>query len=112
MPELKGTAYDDATVRQVMDMLIGVKFSEIYADPKAEVWDYARAGGMFPQPPDYHGPKTFYDFLVKLKKEGAHGEAFSYKTANAEVPAWIIKRASGQSMAVVLGDLAKARRGK
>jgi hypothetical protein len=24
---------------------------------------------MIPQPPDYQGPKTFYDFLVKL--EGA-----------------------------------------
>ncbi|MCZ7162489.1 hypothetical protein NK276_23945 [Salmonella enterica] len=37
MPELADTAYGDATVRQVMDMTIGVKFSEDYADPKAEV---------------------------------------------------------------------------
>jgi hypothetical protein len=37
VPELKGSAYDDTTVRQVMDMLIGVKFSEVYADPNAEV---------------------------------------------------------------------------
>ena len=105
VPELKGSAYDDTTVRQVMDMLIGVKFSEVYADPNAEVWDYARAGGMIPQPPDYQGPKTFYDFLVKLEKHGAHGEAFSYKTANAEVLAWIIKRASGQSMADLLSSM-------
>ncbi|MBN8980292.1 MAG: serine hydrolase, partial [Rhizobiales bacterium] len=44
VPELKDTAYGDATVRQVMDMTIGVKFSENYSDPKAEVFDYARAG--------------------------------------------------------------------
>ncbi|MEG1103145.1 MAG: serine hydrolase, partial [Comamonas sp.] len=41
LPEMKNTAYGDATVRQVMDMTIGVKYSENYADPKAEVWDYA-----------------------------------------------------------------------
>jgi hypothetical protein len=68
IPELKGTAYDDATVRQVMDMTVGVQYSENYADPKAEVWDYARAGGMFPAGPNYQGPKTYYEFLVKLRK--------------------------------------------
>ena len=104
VPELKDTAYGDATVRQVMDMTIGVKFSENYADPKAEVFDYARAGGMMPARPDYAGPKNFFEFLVTLQKEGEHGKAFAYKTANAEVLAWIIKRASGQSMADLLSS--------
>lgn len=45
VPELKDGAYADATVRQVMDMTVGVKYSEVYTDPKADVWDYARAGG-------------------------------------------------------------------
>ncbi|MEH2512133.1 CubicO group peptidase (beta-lactamase class C family) [Nitrobacteraceae bacterium AZCC 1564] len=104
VPELKYSAYGDATVRQVMDMTIGVKFSENYSDPKSEVFDYARAGGMVPSAPNYDGPHTFYDFLVTLKKEGKHGEAFAYKTANAEVLAWIVKRASGQSMANLLSS--------
>ncbi len=98
VPELKDSAYGDASVRQVMDMTVGVQYSENYADPKAEVFDYARAGAMLPQPPGYTGPKNFYDFLQTLKKEGAHGAAFAYKTANAEVLAWIVKRASGQSL--------------
>jgi CubicO group peptidase (beta-lactamase class C family) len=34
IPELKDSAYADATVRQVMDMTIGVQYSENYADPK------------------------------------------------------------------------------
>lgn len=102
VPELKDSAYGDATVREVMDMTIGVKYSENYSDPKAEVFDYARAGGMIPLPPNYSGPRTFYDFLVKLQKEGEHGKVFAYKTSNAEVLAWIVKRASGQSMAELL----------
>ncbi|MBQ8106947.1 MAG: serine hydrolase [Afipia sp.] len=104
VPELKDTAYGDATVRQVMDMTIGVKFSENYSDPNAEVFDYARAGGMMPIAPGYQGPRSFYDFLVKLNKEGEHGQAFAYKTANAEVLAWIVKRASGQSLAALLSS--------
>jgi len=104
IPELKDTAYDDATVRQLMDMTVGVQYSENYADPKAEVWDYVRAGGMLPAGPNYQGPKTYYEFLVKLKKEGNHDEAFAYKTVNAEILAWIVKRVSGKSLAALLSD--------
>jgi CubicO group peptidase (beta-lactamase class C family) len=102
VPELKDSAYGDATVRQVMDMTSGVRFSENYSDPKAEVYDYARSGGMLPVGPDYQGPRTFYDFLVSAKKEGEHGRQFVYKTVNAEVLAWIVKRASGRSLADLL----------
>ncbi len=104
VPELKDSAYGDATVREVMDMTTGVKYSENYSDPKAEVFDYARAGGMMPLPPNYSGPRSFYEFLVKLQKEGEHGKAFAYKTSNAEVLAWIVKRASGLSMADLLSQ--------
>jgi len=104
IPELKGTAYDDATVRQVMDMTVGVQYSENYADPKAEVWDYSRAGSMLPAGPNYQGPKTYYEFLVKLKKEGNHDEVFGYKTINAEILAWMVRRVSGKSLAALLSD--------
>ena len=104
IPELKDSAYSDATVRDVMDMTIGVKYSEAYTDPKAEVFDYARAGGMIPVGPNYTGPKSFTEFLVKLQKEGSHGDAFAYKTPNAEVLAWIIARVSGQTMAELLSS--------
>jgi len=111
IPELKDTAYGDATVRQVMDMTIGVKYSEVYSDPKAEVWDYARAGGLLPSAPAYQGPHTFYEFLVTLKKEGNHDEAFAYKTCNAEVLAWILKRASGKSLAALTSEKIWAKLG-
>jgi hypothetical protein len=104
VPELNDGAYADATVRQVMDMTVGVKYSEVYADPKADVWDYARAGGMLPAGPNYQGPRSFYEFLVKLAKEGEHDQAFAYKTSNAEVLAWIVKRAGGKSLAALLSE--------
>src|SRR5512140_69152 len=35
VPELEGSAFADATVRQVLDMTTGLAYSENYADPKA-----------------------------------------------------------------------------
>ena len=99
VPELRGSAYADATVRQVMDMTIGVRYSEAYADPTADIWNYARAGGMRARPADYAGPSSFYEYLVTLKKEGEHGTGFTYKTVNTEVLAWIVKRVAGVSLA-------------
>ena len=99
VPELRDSAYGDATVRQVMDMTIGVRYSEAYADPSADIHAYARAGGMRARPRDYDGPQTFYDYLVTLKKEGEHGVGFTYKTVNSEVLAWIVKRVAGARLA-------------
>ena len=82
-----------------MDMTIGVRYSEAYADPTADIHAYARAGGMRARPRDYDGPQTFYDYLVTLKKEGEHGTGFTYKTVNSEVLAWIVKRVAGVRLA-------------
>ncbi|MEO7032116.1 MAG: serine hydrolase [Burkholderiaceae bacterium] len=104
IPELKDSAYGDATVQQLMDMTVGVHYSETYSDPKAEIWDYARAGGMIPAAPGYAGPKTFYDFLQTLKKEGEHGAAFSYKTVNAEALAWVVQRVAGKPLPTLFSE--------
>lgn len=104
VPELKDSAYGDATVRDVMDMRIGVKYSENYTDPNSEIWAYARAGGILPRPPGYKGPENFAEFLIGLVKEGEHGKDFAYKTSNAEVLTWIVRRASGKSLAELLHD--------
>ena len=104
VPEMAHTAYADATLRQVMDMQIGVFYSELYSDPKAHIWDYARAGGFRARGADYNGPETLYDFLLTLKKEGEHGQAFAYKTVNTELMCWIMKRVTGQGLAEMLSE--------
>lgn len=104
IPEMRATAYADATLRQVMDMQIGVAYSELYSDPNAHIWEYARAGGLRPRPDGYNGPGSFYEYLRTLGKQGAHGEAFAYKTVNTELMAWILKRVSGQPLAQMLSE--------
>ena len=43
VPELADSAFGSATVRQVLDMTTGLKYSEDYAD-RMPVWAHARAG--------------------------------------------------------------------
>jgi CubicO group peptidase (beta-lactamase class C family) len=111
VPELKDSAFGDATVRQVMDMRTGLKYSENYADPQAEIWMHLRAGGALPRPPGYQGPQSFYDFLKTVQKEGQHGGAFGYKTVNTDVLGWIIHRATGKSVGQVLSERIWSRLG-
>lgn len=104
VPELKNSAFGDATVRQVLDMRTGLKYSENYADPQAEIWDHVRAGGVLPRPPGYQGPQTFYEFLQTVQKEGEHGGAFAYKTVNSDALGWVIRRVTGKSIGENLSE--------
>ncbi len=104
VPELKNSAFGDATVRQVMDMTTALQFSEDYADPNAEIWKFSAAGNPLPKPKDYDGPRTYYEYLPTLKKNGIHGDAFGYKTVNSDVLGWIIARVTGKSVAEVLSE--------
>jgi CubicO group peptidase (beta-lactamase class C family) len=104
LPEMAGTAYEDATLRQVLDMQIGVQYSELYSDPKAHIWDYGRAGGLRPRTPGHAGPDNFYDYLRTLRKEETHGAAFAYKTVNTEVLCWVMKRVTGVALADMLSE--------
>jgi CubicO group peptidase (beta-lactamase class C family) len=104
VPELEHSAFGDATVRQVLDMTTGLKYSEVYADPNADVWRFARSANLLPKPQGYAGPATTYEFLATMSKEGEHGQAFAYKSPNAEVLGWIIRRVTGQRFEQVLSD--------
>ena len=98
------TAYEDATLRHVLDMQVGVDYSEDYADPQAHIWHYSRAGGLRARRPDYAGPGNYYDYLTTLRKAGEHGKGFEYKTVNTEVLCWIMKRVTGTPLAKMLSD--------
>jgi CubicO group peptidase (beta-lactamase class C family) len=104
LPEMAETAYEDATLRQVLDMQVGVDYSEDYADPQAHIWDYSRAGSLRARRPDYAGPSNYYEYLITLRKAGEHGKAFEYKTVNTEVLCWIMKRVTGAPLGQMLSD--------
>lgn len=104
IPELKNSAFADATVRQVLDMTTSLQFSEDYANPEAEIWSYSAAGNPLPKPQGYKGAIGYYQALQTVKKSGQHGEAFGYKTPNADLAGWLVARASGQSVNQLLSE--------
>ncbi|MBB5609215.1 MULTISPECIES: serine hydrolase [unclassified Janthinobacterium] len=111
VPELAQSAFGDATVRQVLDMTTGLKFSEDYADPQAEVWQHAAAGSALPKPADYTGPRSYFEYLQTVAHQGRHGEAFGYKTVNSDVLGWIIARVTGKSVNDYLSERIWSRLG-
>lgn len=92
IPEIGDSAFATATVRQVMDMTTGVRYSEDYSDPDADIWVYSRAASPLPKPADYTGPDGYWEYLRQVQPEGAHGDAFHYKTINSDMLGWLISR--------------------
>jgi CubicO group peptidase (beta-lactamase class C family) len=104
VPELKDSGFGDATIRHLLDMTTGIKYSEHYEDPSSPVWDFSRANGFLPRPPDYKGPQTSYAYLQTLTKEYPHGQRFEYKTVNTDVLAWVLARVSGKSISELMRE--------
>ena len=90
IPELAGSAFGDATVRQILDMTTSLQYSEDYSDPNAEIWAFTAAGNPFSKPASYSGPTNYYDYLVTVQKGGTHREVFGCKTVNTCVMGWVI----------------------
>ncbi|MBN7771343.1 beta-lactamase family protein [Marinobacter daepoensis] len=104
VPELRDSAFGNATVRQVMDMTTALQYSEDYANPKADIWAYSRAASPLPKPEGYTGPDGYFEYLETVKGNGKHGEAFGYRTINSDALGWIIARVTGKDVAQLLSE--------
>lgn len=102
VPEFAGSAFADATVRELMDMAVGIEYSEQYDDPASESSQYGYACGFQPAPSAYSRYRSLYEYLPTLRKRGEHGGLFHYVTACTEALAWVMERASGRSCADML----------
>ncbi len=97
VPEVKGSGYDGATVRNLLDMRTGVAFRETYTNPDAEVRVMERSMGWRPIEPG--DPVGAYAYLATLGTAGPHGGRFTYRSADTDVLGWVCERAAGRRMA-------------
>lgn len=104
IPELKNSGFGDATVRQVMDMTTALDYSEDYADPNADIWQYSEAASPLPKPKDYSGPNGYFEYLQTVNKKGQHGAEFNYRTINSDALGWIISRTTGKAVNELLSE--------
>ena len=92
IPELKGSAYEGVTVRQMLMMSSGVKWNEDYADPNSDV---ARAGATVTEP----GVNPMVSYLRKLPRDKAPGTTFHYNTGETDLVGVLVSKATGKSLA-------------
>lgn len=106
LPELVQTAYRGATIRQLLDMTSGVRFSEDYTDPNSHMGRLDVASGWKPRP-DGPGewPETVFDLVLSLgEREAEHGTRFAYRSIETDVLAFALERAGGRRYAELLSE--------
>jgi CubicO group peptidase (beta-lactamase class C family) len=103
VPELGSSGYADATVRDLLDMRSGVRFSEAYLDPDAEVRLLEQVIGWAPRRRQ-DLPHSMYEYLATLEQDRPHGGPFSYRSCETDVLGWVCERASNQRMPDLLSE--------
>ncbi len=104
IPELRGSGYDGATVRNVLDMRSGVAFNEDYTNPDAEVRVMEQAFGWRPPSHDHDVPRSIYSYLTTLTQNAEHGGVFTYRSCETLALGWACERASGRRMADLISE--------
>ncbi len=110
VPDLIRSGYAGATVRQLLDMRSGIRFSENYLDPDAEVrrleqafgWATRRSPGV---------PTTLRGFLTTLAQDRPHGGPFDYRSCETDVLGWVCEAATGRWFPELAGELVWSRIG-
>jgi CubicO group peptidase (beta-lactamase class C family) len=103
VPEVGGSGYAGATIRDLLDMRTGVAFRETYTALDAEVRVMERSMGWRPaQPGD---PAGAYPYLATLGSAGPHGGDFTYRSADTDMLGWACERASGTRVADLISGL-------
>ena len=95
VPEVAGSAFASATVRQLMDMEASFAFVEDYT-PGPDLAAYRAANGWYPAPP---GAPALREFLATRAPDGPHGERFRYLSPAIDLLGWVCARAAGTTWA-------------
>ena len=97
IPDLKGSVYDDVTIRQLLTMTSGVKWNEDYGDPKSDV-------ALF----DAHKPGPGVDVTVSymrtLKREAPPGTKWVYKSGETNLVGVLVSSATGKNLSKYLSE--------
>jgi len=97
IPGLRGSAYDDVTVRQLLTMSSGVRWNEDYEDPKADV---AQFNNAVPEP----GMDATVSYLRKLPRAHPPGEVWHYNTGETNLVGVLVSSATKRPLAQYLQE--------
>lgn len=94
---LKGSAYDDVTVRQLLTMTSGVRWNEDYSDPKSDV-------ALFNEHKAPEGEDVTVSYMKTLPREAPAGSKWVYKTGETNLIGVLVSEATGRNLAEYLSE--------
>lgn len=97
IPGLKGSPYDDVSVRQLLTMTSGVKWNEDYTDPKSDV---AQFNLQKPVP----GEDVTVSYMKTLPREAPAGSKWVYKTGETNLIGVLVSSATGKTLSEYLSE--------
>ncbi len=97
VPELKGSAYQDASVRDVLMMASGVAWSETYSDPRSDRRRLLEAQIS-------QKPGSALEVMRKLPRVAEAGTMANYNTGETQVVAQVLRNAIGISLSEYLSE--------
>ena len=95
--ELKGSAYDDVTLRQLLTMTSGVQWTEDYSDPNSDV---AKFNNHKPQ----DGMNATASYLRSLPRAAPAGTRFLYSTGETNLVGILLSRAVKKPLATYAAE--------
>ena len=90
LPQLKGTAYEGATVANILNMASGVKFNEDYLDPKSDINDMGRVLGLGGSMDKYTETLT--------ERQYEPGTVWQYVSIDTHVAAMALRKVTGKTL--------------
>jgi CubicO group peptidase (beta-lactamase class C family) len=92
LPRLKGSSYDQSTIRSILQMSSGVQWNEDYDDPESDV-------STAP-----YQTLALYEFLRNKPRDAEPGELFNYNTAETNLVGTLLRSAIGNNLSTYLSE--------
>jgi CubicO group peptidase (beta-lactamase class C family) len=89
-PDFRGTAYQDVTLAQLLDMTSGVGDLEVWDRPDSGIKRFERAVA---------GGGDVFGVVRSAPRSAPAGERFNYSTFDSQVLGWVLEAATGQTLA-------------
>jgi CubicO group peptidase (beta-lactamase class C family) len=97
IPDLKGSAYDDVTIAQLLTMTSGVKWNEDYEDPKSDV-------ALFNAHKAENGMDVTVSYMRNLPREAPAGTKWVYKTGETNLIGVLVSSATKKTLSAYLSE--------
>lgn len=103
VPEVKDTAYKDATLRDLLDMRAGIVWDENYLATSGPIVEYRKATGWNPLGPG-ETPSDLHSFYRHIKETRPHGGPLHYVSPNSDLLGWVVERATSRAYPELMSE--------